>query len=331
MKTNLHHRIILLTVLFVLAMGDSTTVTASPPGGALDGDKPRVIVSSDVGGSDPDDFQSLIHLLLYSDVIDVEGIISSPPDAGRTQHIMEVIDAYANDYSHLHSHSKDYPAPDALRSVAKQGALEKAPQQGWSEPTDGSRWIVQRAQADDKRPLWILVWGSITDVAQAIHDDPSIKSNIRVYSIGSWNTSQDSAARAYLFNHHADLWWIESDTSFRGMYMGGVQDGEWGNLSFVQQHVKGHGSLGDLFFTKKRDIKMGDTPSFLYLLRGNPDDPTAPHWGGAFVATDHGKHYWTDNPDPSLSTSKRAGAKTVSQWRREFLEDWKQRMDRVTE
>ena len=290
-----------------------------------------MIVSSDVGGSDPDDFQSLIHLLFYADVVDVEGIVSSPPGAGRTKDILEVIDAYADDYSHLEAHSKAYATPDALRSIAKQGELDKAPQTGWSKPTDGSQWIVKRAHAVDKRPLWILVWGSITDVAQAIHDDPSIKDNIRVYSIGSWNTSQDSAARDYVFNNHADLWWIESDTSFRGMYMGGVQDGEWGNLSFVQQNVKGHGSLGDLFFKKKRDIKMGDTPSFLYLLRGNPDDPTAPHWGGAFVATDHGKQFWTDNPDRSLSTANRAGSKTVSNWRREYLEDWKRRMDRVME
>ncbi|QDS91805.1 Inosine-uridine preferring nucleoside hydrolase [Roseimaritima multifibrata] len=331
LKTNLNHLTALLTFLFVIAIHFAASVSASPPGGALSGDRPRVVISSDIGGSDPDDFQSLIHLLLYADVIDVEGLISSPPEAGRAKHILEVIDAYANDYSHLKSHSKAYPAADALRSVVKQGALDKASQKGWSEPTDGSRWIIQRAHAADKRPLWILVWGSITDVAQAIHDDPSIKSHIRVYSIGSWNTSQDSAARDYLFKNHTDLWWIESDTSFRGMYMGGLQDDDWGNLSFIQQNVKGHGSLGDLFFKKKHDIKMGDTPSFLYLLRGNPDDPTSPHWGGAFVATGHGKDYWTDNPDPSLSTSNRAGAKTVSNWRREYLEDWKYRMDRVNE
>ena len=38
----------------------------------------RVVVSTDVGGSDPDDFQSLVHLLLYADTLDIEGLISSP-------------------------------------------------------------------------------------------------------------------------------------------------------------------------------------------------------------------------------------------------------------
>lgn len=307
----------------------------SPIGGVLEnvakGNRPRVIVSTDIGGSDPDDFQSLVHLLLYTDVIEVEGLISSPPNAGRAKDILEVIDAYASDYEQLKSHSTQYPAPLVLRNITKQGAVDKAPQVGWGEPTVGSRWIVHRAQAVDERPLWILVWGSITDVAQAVHDEPSIKNKVRVYSIGSWNTRHDSAARDYLFNNHSDLWWIENDSTFRGMYMGGRQDGEWGNRSFVQQNVKGHGSLGELFFNKKPDIKMGDTPSLLYLLRGNAEDPTAPHWGGAFAKTDHGEHFWTDSPDHSLSISKQAGAKTVSDWRRKYLEDWKRRMDRLTQ
>jgi len=297
-----------------------------PSGGALDGDRPRVIVSTDVGGSDPDDFQSMVHLLVYADLLDIEGLISSPPQKGREQHIQEVIEAYTKDYPNLKRHSKSYPAPESLRDVAKQGALDPAPRSGWNKPTVGSQWIIQRANADDPRPLWVLVWGSMTDVAQAVHDDPSIKSKIRVYSIGSWNTSQDRAAREYLFKYHTDLWWIESDTTFRGMYVGGVQNDDWGNRSFVAKHVRGHGALGDLFFSKKRDIKMGDTPSLLFLLRGRADDPTTAHWGGAYVKTDHGQHYWTDNPNRNFSEDSRAGAKTVNRWRVDYLADWRQRM-----
>jgi hypothetical protein len=296
-------------------------------GGALDGNRPRVIVSSDVGGSDPDDFQSMVHLLVYTDVLDIEGLVSSPPHAGRAKHILEVIDAYQHDYPNLKRHSDGFPAPDALRKVTKQGAVDPAPPPGWSKPTDGSRWIIERAKVKNKRPVWILVWGSITDVAQAVHDDPTIKKTIRVYSIGSWNTRNDRAARDYLYKHHPDLWWIESDTTFRGMYMGGKQDGQWSNRGFVARHVKGHGALGDLFFRKKPDIKMGDSPSLLYLLKGNPDDPAAPHWGGAYVKTDHGPHYWTDNPDKTLIENARPGAKTVNRWREAYLADWQKRMD----
>ena len=36
--------------------------------GALSGERYRVIVTTDIGGSDPDDFQSMAHYLLYSDL-----------------------------------------------------------------------------------------------------------------------------------------------------------------------------------------------------------------------------------------------------------------------
>ncbi len=297
-----------------------------PKGGALAGDRPRVVVSSDIGGSDPDDFQSMVHLLLYADVLDLEGLISSPPGAGRAEHILEVLGAYQQDYAGLLQRSAKYPAPDALRPLVKQGAVDAAPAQGWSDPTPGSRWIIERAHASDKRPLWVLVWGSITDVAQAVHDDPTIKPRMRVYSIGSWNTRMDRASRDYLFQNHADLWWIEADTTFRGMYMGGRQDGDWGNRQFVERHVRGHGALGDLFHQKKPDIKMGDTPSLLYLLRGDTNDPIAPHWGGTFRKTDHGPYYWTDDPAAEKTEGDRPGAKTVNRWRCDYLQDWQERM-----
>jgi hypothetical protein len=330
------HVIPAIAVALGLVIGSSACSAASkgsgpaePAGGALAGERPRVIASTDIGGSDPDDFQSMVHLLLYADVLDIEGLISSPPHKGRARHILEVLDAYEKDYPDLKRHSAEYPKPDALRKVTKQGAIAAAPKAGFGRPTEGSRWIVERAHAKDKRPLWVLVWGSITDVSQAVHDDPGIKKKLRVYSIGSWNTRNDRAARDYLFRRHKDLWWIEADTTFRGMYVGGRQDGDLGNRSFVARHVKGHGALGALFVRKKADIKMGDSPSVLYLLRGDPDDPTGEHWGGAFAAAGHGSAYWHDSPDKALAEGGRKGAKTVSKWRTAYLRDWQKRMDRT--
>lgn len=302
-------------------------VPETPSGGALAGGRFRVIVSTDIGGSDPDDFQSMAHYLVYADLFDTEGLISSPPHAGRAAHIHEALDAYAQDYPTLAARSPRYPAPAALRAVTKQGATDAAPAQGWSEPTEGSRWIVERARASDPRPLWILVWGSITDVAQALHDAPEIAPKLRVYSIGSWNTHMDPAARDYVVRSHPDLWLIEADTTFRGMYAGGPQEDDLGNLAFVAQYVKGHGALGDLLFAKKKEIKMGDTPSVLYLLRGPSEDPSAAHWGGAFVRRGTGANHWTDSPDPELREKNYAGARTVSRWREAYLRDWQRRME----
>lgn len=303
----------------------------SPAGGAIAGERLRMIVSSDIGGSDPDDHQSLIHVLMYADLFDVEGLVSSPPQAGRVAHILEVIDVYEKDYPRLSRNSATYPTPDALRRVARQGAVDPAPEAGYSDATEGSSWIIERARAKDERPLYVLVWGAITDVAQAVHDAPEIKTKLRVYSIGSWNTAQDRHARQYLFDHHTDLWWIESDSSFRGMYVGGNQEGDLSNQTFLSTHVAGHGALGDFLVGKLNAIKMGDTPSFLYLLAGNPDDPTSDHWGGRFVGNGHGPHYWTDDPDPSLVEGRYPGAKTVNRWREQFLRDWQKRMKRLVD
>lgn len=297
------------------------------------GARPRVIVSSDIGGSDPDDFQSMVHYLVYADAFETEGLVSSPPQAGRDRDIQSCIDTYAQDFTHLRTGSRHYPSPESLRQVTRQGAIHpQAKQQPDVHISAGAKWIIERAHAGDARPLYVLVWGSITDVAQAVHADPSIKQKLRIYSIGSWNTRQDPRARDYLFDHHPDLWWIENDTTFRGMYMGGVQKGDLGNRSFPQQHIQGHGHLGALFMDKKADIKMGDTPSVLYLLHGDPGQPESEHWGGAFVRPEPKARptYWHDNPAASLSFNDKAGAKTVNRWREAYLRDWQQRMDRTT-
>lgn len=294
-------------------------------------DRPRVIVSTDIGGSDPDDFQSMVHYLVYADRFDTEGLISSPPDKGRAEHILEAIAAYEKDFENLRTWSEDYPAPDALRAVVRQGAIDPQAGEAPEALSEGAALIVDRALADDPRPLYVLVWGSGTDVAQAVHAKPEIKKNIRIYYIGSWNTSMDRKSRDYLFNQHPDLWWIESDTTFRGMYMGGNQVGEWDNVKFPELHVAGHGALGALFMAQKTDIKMGDTPSVLYMLHGDPSTPETEHWGGAFVRPDPAGRptYWHDSPDPALQYKDKPGAITVNKRREAYLEDWKQRMDRA--
>ena len=286
----------------------------------------QVIVSTDIGGSDPDDFQSMVHLFMYADRFDIKGLISSPPHDGRVSHILEAIDAYEKDYPNLVSQNNNFPSPDYLRRHTRQGAINAQQTEHPTSLSEGAEWIISQAK-ETNEPLYVLVWGSITDVAEALHASPDIKKVLRVYSIGSWNTVQDSLSRNYIFNHHKDLWWIESNTTFRGMYMGGYQKGNYGNLSFVETHIKGHGALGDLFYTQKKDIKMGDTPSVLYLLHGNPDDPESESWGGAYVRSDHGPQYWTDNPTDSLIENKRPGARTVNKFRKDYLDDWASRMD----
>src|SRR6187397_2557480 len=157
-----------LSLLLLVALPGLARPPQHRTGGA---DTPRrVIVSSDIGGSDPDDFQSMVHLLVYADRLELEGLISSPWGAGRKQHILDVLSAYERDYENLRTYSSRYPRPADLRALAKQGAIESATLRGWGLPTEGSQWIIRSAKRADPRPLWILVWGGIDDLAQALHD-----------------------------------------------------------------------------------------------------------------------------------------------------------------
>jgi hypothetical protein len=247
-------------------------------------ERPRVLITTDIGGTDPDDFQSMVHFLVYADEFDVEGIVSSPYGPGRREHILQVVDRYAADYPSLKRHSDRYPEPDALRRMAKQGAVGATVGSGVGRATEGSDWIVRSARRSDARPLWVLVWGGIDDLAQALHDAPDILPRLRVYFIGGPNKMWSVDAYNYIEEHHPGLWMIEANSTYRGWFTGGNQAGEWGNRSFVAAHVAGHGALGDFFVTLlDGTTKMGDSPSVGYLLRNTLEDPSQPGWGGQFV------------------------------------------------
>ncbi|MFC1719064.1 DUF1593 domain-containing protein [Candidatus Poribacteria bacterium] len=316
-----------VTTAIILALG--STAVSSLNGGAIAGNRYRVIISSDIGGSDEDDIQSMVHFLLYSDLFDTEGLISSPPYKGRKSDILDVINEYEKDYPSLKTYSDKYPTADYLRSITKQGAIDLAPAAGYSNATEGSDWIIECAKREDPRPLYVLVWGSITDIAQALHDDPGIKEKIRVNFIASWNEKSDPNSFNYIDKNHPDTWLIYNNTTFRGWYMGGNQSGDLGNQSFVNAHIRGHGALGDYFAPlKKGMIKMGDTPTMSFLLRGTPEDPTKDSWGGRFVRVKDRPNWWEDDPDSAFREEDKLGARTVNQWREDYLRDFQKRMDR---
>ncbi|MCB1096845.1 MAG: glycoside hydrolase family 127 protein [Verrucomicrobiae bacterium] len=278
--STLKHILLLGAAAFSLLATDTTAIADD---GALTGHRHRVLVSSDIGGTDPDDFQSMVHLLTYADSFDIEGLVASPYGLGRREQILKVIDAYAIDYPNLKSHSDKYPTPDALRAICKQGAPDLPDHSGIGEATDGSNWIIECARREDPRPLHVLVWGGIDDIGQALHDAPDILPKLRVYWIGGPNKKWGVNAYNYIEKNHPKLWMIESNATYRGWFVGGNQEGKWNNREFVSTHIAEHGALGKLFVDAKDTIKMGDTPSLARLMRGTSEDPTQPGWGGKYV------------------------------------------------
>lgn len=307
----------------------------------------RVFVSTDLGG-DPDDIQSLYRIIHFSDWCRMEGIASvygpgSRNSADLIRHWIQRVDVdllRANGLVNLQTEAE-------LLAGVRQGATTPGAPSA-DRTTEASRLLIERAHASSDQTLWVLVWGSLTDLAQALHDDPTIAPKIRIYYISSSNTEGDPASREYVFefmlHQYPKLWWIEngrlpkwSGETFRGVYDGGYQEGIYQNKGFIQDFIRGKGSTHNGLFAEKCGdafpvaewpkgiLKEGDSPSFLYLLSpilggvGDVNDPTKESWGGSFRHADQERfqNYYVDK----FADMERCKA-TISKWRRPILESW---------
>lgn len=305
---------------------------------------PKVIISTDIGGNDKDDGQSLIHALLYADKIDYRGIIATSSDergVDATAPTKAIFDAYAKDLPNLRKFG-DYPSADAVRKLFTQGALEE---KSWPDKlTDGSQLIIDEARAASPGdPLYLLAWGPLHDIARALYEAPDIVPNVRVYSIyGEGQDDKNPQAFEWMNRaiandpDYAKLFWINAEDTFRGMYASASGSNSPNpNVQWVEDNVKGQGALGDLFYDKftfdlyyegtTHGLKMGDTPSLLYLLDDvSNDNPRLSSWGGSFAKTGVGENTWGDRSDAPLG--KYDGAATVFQHRDAAWGDFAERL-----
>ena len=279
----------LFAVMFLMAL--STDAVNKPS------EKFRVLISTDIGGTDPDDNQSMAHLLMYSDMFQLEGLVSSPSfGSGSKEEILRMIGIYEKDYPTLKKHNPMLMSPNELRGLCKQGRRGLMPFKGYAESTEGSQWIIQQARKPSNQPLWILVWGTLEDVAQALHDAPDIVSKIRVYWIGGPNKKWGVNSYAYIVSNFPELWMIENNASYRGFitdndkmelieeYQGMTQDNNRYGTGYYDYAMRGSGVMGaDFQNYYKGIVKMGDTPSLLYMMNGDPENPTGESWGGSFT------------------------------------------------
>ncbi|PTQ98242.1 uncharacterized protein DUF5060 [Mucilaginibacter yixingensis] len=268
--------------------------------------KPRILVSTDIGGSDPDDNQSMAHLLMYSDLFNIEGLVSSPSyGGGSKEEILRMIGLYEKDYPKLIQHDKNLNTPDYLRSVTKQGHRGISPFAGYSKPTEGSDWIVKCARKKSNQPLWVLIWGGLEDLAQALHDAPDIKSKIKVYWIGGPNKIWGANSYVYIVKNFPDLWFIENNASYRGFFSNTGSSDKFNSKNYFGNFIQNAGALG-FDFDKNRyqgNVKMGDTPSLLYMMDGNPNDPARENWGGSFEKMSRSPRYIIRKPTTNKDTA----------------------------
>lgn len=247
-------------------------------------ERPRILISTDIGGTDPDDNQSMAHLLMYSNEFDIEGLVSSPSyGKGSTKEIIRMIGLYEQQLPVFLKHGSNWPTPSHLRSITKQGRQGAAPYQGFDKATEGSEWIIKCARKESKRPLYVLVWGGLEDVAQALHDAPDIASRIRVYWIGGPNKKWSINSYTYIVENFPMLWFIENNATYRGFIYDSKNDDRY-NCGYYEHYIKGAGLMGEDFsHYYKGNPKLGDTPSLLYMMDGDPANPEKESWGGSFV------------------------------------------------
>ena len=308
---------------------------------------PRLLVLTDIstmaaGHGEPDDTESMVRLMLYSNDFDIQGLIaSSNMQHGRACHpdyIENVVRAYGRVQKQLAKHDARYPQMKELLSVIKAGnpiaGLESV---GPGKDTDASRWIISVGDDPDPRPLWITVWGGTTDLAQAlwrIREERGEEGacqfvrHLRVHAIGD----QDDTG-PWIREQFPDLFYITNYKAFRGMYRTG--DESLCSSDWVEENVRqGHGPLGAIYpnyaggdpWGKVNGVKEGDTPSYLYLLPvglSNPEEPSWGNWGGRYQKVED-KHY----SDVCDTVGEETGAAvTVSRWRPAFQNDMAARMD----
>ncbi|CRK33365.1 hypothetical protein BN1708_001052 [Verticillium longisporum] len=325
-------------------------------------DKPRVFVLSDIS-NEPDDAESLVRFLLYSNQFDIEGIVAVMSTWMKTkvcpQDMHKIIDGYAGVVDNLNNHTHPdhpYPTTEKLRSLVKSGPpVYSFEGVGTDKPlTDGHQLLLDRIEASSDRPLWVLVWGGTNVLAQVLltskekcpaDQAASLRAKLRVYTI----SDQDDTS-AWIRAEFSDIFYISSVhawnqyglaawTGIAGDRYYGFDQGGPDFSKMTKSWIKKNIQVGPLGSTYPDYIFIpeGDTPTFLYIIQnglGVREHPEYGSWGGRYALTDlsgkglAGRHYsdTTDavvGADGKTYTSNQA---TIWRWRDTFQNDFASRI-----
>jgi len=257
--------------------------------------KPRVLVLSDIE-ADPDDTQSLIRFLLYSNQFDVEGIVATTSIHQKTrvapESILKVLNAYGKVQANLSKHEQGYPTKDELITKVKKGLATYGMEAvGEGKDSEGSDWIIKALEKEDDRPLWISVWGGPNTLAQALWKIKKTKSasaaeklykKLRVYTISDQDDSGPWIRKTFpsIFYvvtpgyNYAKATWLGIAFPVPGSNPD-VVSSDW----LAKNIQQGHGPLGAAYPDVSYGME-GDTPAFLNLINNGLNDPEHPNFGG---------------------------------------------------
>ena len=273
--------------------------------------KPRVLILTDIE-NEPDDAQSMVRFLTYSNIFDVEGLVATTSCWQRNKvadwRIHEIVDAYGKVRDNLLIHEQGYPTHAYLKERIKKGYEDFGMNAvGEGKDSEGSDWVIKVVDKDDPRPVWIPVWGGANCLAQALWKVKETRSpaelkkfvkKIRVYTISDQDNSGPWIRKTFpgLFyivspgyeengggGYHYATWVGISGDKFHGLFEGpdfSIVDNPW-----LDKNIRNnHGPLG-AEHPHTEYLMEGDTPSFLYLISnglGDPEHPDRGSWGGRY-------------------------------------------------
>lgn len=281
--------------------------------------KPRLVVCTDIAPAhiEPDDMESMIHLLAYADCFEIEALITSvgwncdPYPTEWHQYLTRAIEAYRKDVNNLKARSEQknflpmkledskqsmgyWPSADYLLKRAVMGSINGGIKTiGKDNDSPGSDLLIRLADEADSRPIYVAAWGGANTLAQAIwkvkqsRSDEEIKKFInkfRIYTI----TDQDMDYNNRMNRTYSSHMWLRKDFSADLQFI--WDEGTWqeqcelGKRAWQlhKNNIQGHGSLGSEYPTYRWGVE-GDTPSFLYLMPNglnDPEDPIQTGWAG---------------------------------------------------
>jgi Protein of unknown function (DUF1593) len=324
--------------------------------------KPRVVILSDIG-NEPDDQMSLVRLLLYSNEIDIEGLVATTSTWQRSKaspEIMKsVIAAYGKVRGNLLLHAQGWPTEAELIAKVSSGQPQYgAAAVGPDKLSEGAKAIIAAADRNDPRPLWISLWGGANTLAQALGTVRDTRSpealakfvaKLRVYSISDQDDTGPAIRSAFpgLFyivkpsppngEEYASATWtgISGDLFYRipGADTSLVTN-EW-----LDTNIRSKGPLGKAY-PKFLFVMEGDTPAFLGLIPNGLNAPEKPNWGGwggrYMLRQPYGetRAIWTQGGDmfSRVTSADTVGNvtsdhATIWRWRAAYQNDFAARMD----
>ncbi len=326
--------------------------------------KPRLIALTDLS-NEPDDEESLVRLLVYSDQFDIEGLIAVTSTWLR-QHPREDIirrdlGAYAQVRTKLLKHSAAFPPVETLLAVTRTGQTNYGMAAvGPGKSTGGSQRIIEAVDRSDDRPVWVTIGGGPNTLAQALWDVRASRSpaemekfvaKLRIYAI----SDQDDSG-TWIRREFTNLFYIvtpSNPASYQEYYRAtwtGISGGR-GDQNAAGYHfdmvdnpwletniVKNHGPLGALYPPLKY-IMEGDTPSWLGLIDhglGWEISPACGGWGGRyelFQPAGETRPIWTDGVSSRDRVEiendrfETSNQATIWRWREQFQNDFAARMN----